>query len=159
MATDDPLEDLTYPGESDLGTAVTLLPISPQRLLATWAAGSLGSNGEAGGGNPDRHGTSEVERKPNGQYRLRVHDISNIDFRGDNSNRQWVYELEDGQSGWVIDLDRPGLRVCAELLEASDGNGEAAVARSRRVHMPSSEPSAGNGQIQWLICERNGHRK
>lgn len=152
----DPLGELKYPGESRLVPEVTLLPVSPQRLLATWA-GALGSPGHNGNGRRKRNGRRRYSgRESNGHYCLRVREVSGVDILEDRCNRQWVYELGEGQTGCMIDLDRPGLTVCAELIRSSRANGKRPLARSRRVRMPLCEAPPSDGRIRWMICEQQG---
>ena len=152
----DLLGELKYPGESRLVPEVTLLPVSPQRLLATWA-GALRSPGHNGNGRRKRNGRRHSNgTKSNGHYRLRVREVSGVDMLEDRSTRHWTYELREGQTGCMIDLDRPGLTVCAELIRSSRANGKKPLARSRRVQMPFSEAPPSDGRIRWMICEQQG---
>jgi len=145
MKVDDPFAGLTYPGESSLGTDVTLLPITPQRVLATWSGASLSPGGNGNG--------------EGGGYCLRVHDVSNVDFVGNNPHRGWVYELQEGQTGCVVELDRPGLTLCAELTRRTGDDGSLSVARSRRLQMPLNGEPRPMERVHWMICERpNGRR-
>jgi hypothetical protein len=153
----DPLATLADRVEPQLGHQLTLLPIAPQQLLVTWTSllhdtltrrnPSPSGNGSKGGGHPQAEART-------GDCRLRVYDISDIDFQGDNCHRTWTYDLYADQTECVVDLDRPGLWLCAELVRVTARNGPETMARSRRLRMPQAAPPSADGGIKWLTCER-----
>ncbi|GAF86939.1 unnamed protein product, partial [marine sediment metagenome] len=71
----DPLNDLTYPGEERLGTSLAILPVSPQRVLVTWAnlRPTLLRRLE-------RAVITETAGVAEPIYCLRLYDITDVDF-------------------------------------------------------------------------------
>jgi hypothetical protein len=153
----DPLASLADRVEPKLGNQLTLLPIAPQQLLVTWTplppVTSIQSSARPSG-NGSKGGAGPQPDARTGHCYLRVYDISDVDFQGDNGHRTWSYDLHAEQTERVVDLDRPGLVLCAELVRATPRNGPETVARSRRVRMPQAAAPATNGGTKWLICER-----
>lgn len=153
----DPLATLVDRVETKLGNQLTLLPIAPQQLLVTWTVlpqGVPSQNPARPSGNGSKGGASPQPEGRTGDCRLRVYDISDVDFQGDNGHRTWTYDLHAEQTECVVDLDRPGLVLCAELVRVTPRNGPETVVRSRRLRMPQAAPPATDGGTKWLICER-----
>jgi hypothetical protein len=145
----DPLREIVYPGDSGLGSDLTLLPISPQRVLATWSVpNGLEPSGESLGAS---HGSVNTA---DGAYRLRLREVVVDPTDGEAVGREWVIDVEDGRKNCVVDVTEPGIQLRAELVRANGINGSARVAQSRRVQMPPATRQEDAGRIQWMICDR-----
>jgi hypothetical protein len=152
----DPLATLADRVEPQLGHQLTLLPIAPQQLLVTWTGLRLGAvtrGNRSPSGNGSKGGDHAHPEARAGDCCLRVYDICDVDFQGDNGHRTWTYDLHAEQTECLVDLDRPGMVVCAELVRVAQGNGLETIARSRRLRMPQAAAPATNGGTKWLICE------
>jgi hypothetical protein len=157
MNLPDPLATLADRVEPQLGHQLTLLPIAPQQLLVTWTHllhGAVTRGDSSPSGNGSKGGDHTPAEARAGDCCLRVYDISDVDFQGDNGHRTWSYDLHAEQAECVVDLDRPGLVLCAELIRVRHGNGPQTIARSRRLRMPQAAAPATNGGTKWLICDR-----
>jgi hypothetical protein len=153
----DPLVTLADRVEPQLGHQLTLLPIAPQQLLVTWTSlrhDTVTRGNPSPSGNGSKVGDHPQAEIRTGDCRLQVYDISDIDFQGDNCHRTWTYDLHADQTECIVDLDRPGLLLCAELVRVTARNGPETMARSRRLRMPQAAASAPDGGTKWLICER-----
>lgn len=156
----DPLANLLYPGEPTAATELTLLAVSPRRVLAAWPLlkGNGNGNGASGSGdNGHGDGHDPASRSHNGHLCLRIREVRDSELAGEVPGQQWIFDLADGQTGCLVELERPGLTVRAELVAPPGTNGAVPVARSRRVRLPSPEPVAGAGPIRWMVFNRNGH--
>ena len=142
MDRDDVIARFAYPGERKLGTHLTALPIGPDELLVTW---QLSDN---------RIGKRKKDGDSQNAIYLRIHDVSDVDYQGDNSVRQWTYELNEDNCETVVKLDRPGLNVCAELVPQGR-RGNEPLARTRPVMMPRQEAGVDSGKKRWMIFERS----
>ena len=85
---------------------------------------------------------------------LRVYDISNLDWDGQNHHGHFDIEIEDLAGNWYIELGRPGASFCAELgLRAPDGRFLALV-RSNVVTLPRDSMSDVVDE-EWMIVEED----
>jgi len=149
----DPLGDIAYPGDSSLGTDLALLPISPERVLATW-------NRPQPHEMPGRHDTPHARAgTSNGAYRLRLCEVVADPTRGDALGREWLVDIGDGQTDCVVNVTEPGMTLRAELVRANGTNGSLRVALSRRVQMPQVARQDETGRILWMICDRPDRRR
>ncbi len=153
----DPLANLLYPGEPTAATELTLLPVSPRRVLAAWPVLKGNGNGTSGcGGNGHRNVHEAAPRSDAGHLCLRIREVRDSELAGEVPGQQWNFDLADGQTGCLVELERPGLTVRAELVAPPGTNGEIPLARSRRVRLPSPEPAKEEGPIRWMVFNRNG---
>jgi hypothetical protein len=152
----DPLANLLYPGEPTTATELTLLPVSPRRVLAAWPVLKGNGNGASGAGGNGHDPEHEAPRGDAKGLCLRIREVRDTELGGEVPGQQWSFDLADGQTGCLVELERPGLTVRAELVAPPGTNGAVPLARSRRVRLPSPEPVTGEGPIRWMIFERNG---
>lgn len=145
----DPLADLRYPGEPTSANELTLLPVSPRRLLVTWPVLN-GSRPSRPGGQGSGHETTPA------RWCLRIREVRDSELTGEEPGEQWVFELAEGQTGCLVELDRPGLSVRGELVHPSGTNGAVPLARSRRVRLPLPEPVRTGDPIRWMIINPRG---
>lgn len=80
---------------------------------------------------------------------LRVHDVTDIEFDGNNSHRCMDIDIGDVATNWYINVDRPNRSYCAELgLMGPDGRF-VCLSRSNTVRTPR----AGVSEIideEWM---------
>ncbi len=69
---------------------------------------------------------------------LRVHDVTDIDFDGNNSHRSVDIDIHGHSTNWYINVERPNRSYCAELgLRGPDGRF-ICLSRSNTVRTPRS---------------------
>ena len=67
---------------------------------------------------------------------LRVHDVTNVEFDGNNSHRSVNIDIGEHATNWYINVDRPNRSYCAELgLIGHDGRF-ICLSRSNTVRTP-----------------------
>ncbi len=150
----DPLANLLYPGEPTTATELTLLPVSPCRVLAAWPV--LKSNGNGASDSGDNGHEHDPASRDGGRLYLRIREVRDSELAGEVPGQQWLFDLAVGQTGCLVELERPGLTVRAELIASRSTNGANPLARSRRVRLPCLEPVGEDGPIRWMIFERSG---
>lgn len=86
---------------------------------------------------------------------LRVHDVTDIEFDGNNSHRSMNIDIGEHASNWYINVDRPNRSYCAELgLIGKDGNF-VCLSRSNTVRTPR----AGVSEVideEWMTISAIG---
>ena len=83
---------------------------------------------------------------------LRVYDISNIIFTGDNAHRFFDIEITPEANNWYIDTQGPGRSWCVDLgLLFKDGRF-ITIVRSNTVSTPLAGPSWITDE-EWMIPE------
>ncbi|MCX5706759.1 MAG: DUF4912 domain-containing protein [Candidatus Omnitrophica bacterium] len=81
---------------------------------------------------------------------LRVYDVSNIIFNGQNANRFFDIEIRDFSNSWYIDTASPGRSWCVDLgLRLSNGRF-ITILRSNVVETPLDGPSWITDE-EWMI--------
>ncbi|TRZ96480.1 DUF4912 domain-containing protein [bacterium] len=83
---------------------------------------------------------------------LRVYDISQINFNGNNAHRFFDIQINEYANNWYIDTDGPGRSWCVDLgLLLADGRF-ITILRSNTVQSPSDGPSWITDE-EWMIPE------
>lgn len=83
---------------------------------------------------------------------LRVYDVSNIVFNGNNAHRFFDIEINDYSNNWYIDTQGPGRSWCVDLgLSLPDGRF-VTIVRSNTVYTPLEGPSWLTDE-EWMIPE------
>jgi hypothetical protein len=83
---------------------------------------------------------------------LRVYDVSNIIFTGNNAHRLFDIEIAPDANNWYIDTQGPGRSWCVDLgIRLSDGKF-ITVVRSNTVSTPLAGPSRITDE-EWMIPE------
>jgi hypothetical protein len=83
---------------------------------------------------------------------LRVYDISQIIFNGNNAHRFFDIEINDYSNNWYIDTQGPGRSWCVDLgLQLPDGSF-ITIIRSNTVQTPLEGPSWLTDE-EWMIPE------
>ncbi len=83
---------------------------------------------------------------------LRVYDISDIIFTGDNAHRFFDIEIAPDANNWYIDTQEAGRSWCVDLgIRLSDGKF-ITVVRSNTVSTPLAGPSRITDE-EWMIPE------
>lgn len=81
---------------------------------------------------------------------LRVYDVTNIIFDGNNANRYFDIAINDYANNWYIDTAGPGRSWCVDLgLKLPDGSF-ITIVRSNIVQTPLEGPS-GITDEEWMI--------
>ncbi|MDD5356411.1 MAG: DUF4912 domain-containing protein, partial [Candidatus Omnitrophica bacterium] len=81
---------------------------------------------------------------------LRVYDVSQIIFNGNNAHRFFDIQIGDSSTNWYIDTNGPGRSWCVDLgLLLPDGRF-ITIVRSNTVSMPIEGPSWVTDE-EWLI--------
>jgi hypothetical protein len=84
---------------------------------------------------------------------LRVHDVTDIEFDGNNSHRSVNIDIGEHATNWYINVDRPNRSYCAELgLIGHDGRF-VCLSRSNTVRTPR----AGVSEVideEWMTSHR-----
>ncbi|MFC1657962.1 DUF4912 domain-containing protein [Candidatus Omnitrophota bacterium] len=83
---------------------------------------------------------------------LRVYDVSNIIFNGDNAHRFFDIEITQEAKNWYIDTQGPGRSWCVDFgIQFSDGRF-ITIVRSNAVSTPLAGPSWITDE-EWMIPE------
>ena len=83
---------------------------------------------------------------------LRVYDISQINFTGNNAHRFFDIEINLESNNWYIDTQGPGRSWCVDFgLVLGDGNF-VTVMRSNTVSTPLDGPSCITDE-EWMVPE------
>jgi uncharacterized protein len=121
--------DASFP-VSQPGTEIVLLDVDPHRAHAYW--------------NIDLQ-TFEEGRKeagPDAPLVIRVHDVTGVDFDGENALETFDVQVQGLQGHWSIDLWKDGRDFVAEIgLLRPDGHVQL-FARSNPVTTPLGSPSS-----------------
>lgn len=86
------------------------------------------------------------------KYVLRVYDVSNIIFNGNNAHSFFDIQINEGANNWYIDAGGPGRSWCVDLgLLLGDGKF-ITILRSNTVSTPLDGPSWITDE-EWMIPE------
>jgi len=81
---------------------------------------------------------------------LRVYDVSQIIFNGNNAHRQFDIQISEFANNWYIDTGGPGRSWCVDLgLLLPDGRF-ITIVRSNTVHTPLEGPSWITDE-EWMV--------
>jgi hypothetical protein len=81
---------------------------------------------------------------------LRVYDVTNVNFNGNNANRYFDIDIHHEATNWYIDTGGPNRSWCVDYgLKLSNGEFFT-ILRSNIVHTPSDGPSHITDE-EWMI--------
>lgn len=83
---------------------------------------------------------------------LRVYDITNIDFKGDNAHRIFDIEVGVDSVNWYINTSGPGRSWCVDLGMCLPDGRFITIVRSNTVNTPLDGPSPITDE-EWMIPE------
>ncbi|MFW5782200.1 MAG: DUF4912 domain-containing protein [Candidatus Muiribacteriaceae bacterium] len=92
------------------------------------------------------------EQYDSSSYVLRVHDVSGIDFNGDNSTSYFDITLETDSRSWYINVGNPDREYIIELGMLTPEGQFILIARSNRVKTPRNSIS-NNIDEKWMMVE------
>ena len=81
---------------------------------------------------------------------LRVHDVTGVDFDGDNSNSHFDIVLEGGATNWYINTHVPNRTYCVDIGLLSRSGRFVLLARSNAATTPRDAPSDVVDE-RWMI--------
>ena len=85
---------------------------------------------------------------------LRVYDVTDKAFNGNNANRYFDIELRDVASSWYIHVGEPNRVWCVEIGIVADNGKFYVIARSNIVKTPRFGPSDVLDE-EWLIPDED----
>jgi len=83
---------------------------------------------------------------------LRVYEITNINFNGNNANSFFDIQINDFTSSWYIDTNGPGKSWCVDLGLMLPSGRFIMIVRSNVVRTPLDGPSWVTDE-EWMIPE------
>ena len=83
---------------------------------------------------------------------LRVYDVSQIIFNGNNAHRFFDIHISEFANNWYIDTNGPGKSWCVDLGLLLPGGRFITIIRSNTVHTPIEGPSWITDE-EWMIPE------
>lgn len=83
---------------------------------------------------------------------LRVYDVTNINFKGDNAHRYFDIEVGLDSINWYINTAGPGRSWCVDLGLRLPDNRFITIVRSNIVNTPFDGPSSITDE-EWMIPE------
>jgi len=83
---------------------------------------------------------------------LRVYDVTNIDFKGNNAHRFFDIEVGIDSVNWYINTGGPGRSWCVDLGLRLPDNRFITIVRSNIVNTPLDGPSSITDE-EWMIPE------
>ncbi|OGW81256.1 MAG: hypothetical protein A3G33_06685 [Omnitrophica bacterium RIFCSPLOWO2_12_FULL_44_17] len=72
---------------------------------------------------------------------LRVYDITGIDWKGNNANHYYDFEILLDAKNWYLQLNHPDREWIADLGLIDPESNLYVIARSNRIHTPRDRPS------------------
>ncbi|MBN1492990.1 MAG: DUF4912 domain-containing protein [Candidatus Omnitrophica bacterium] len=83
---------------------------------------------------------------------LRVHDVTGVNFNGNNGNSSWDLDISIDARNWYLNLGVPGGAFVIDL-GLKDKNGDfILIARSNKIQLPIDYPSSVIDE-EWMISD------
>lgn len=105
--------------------------------------------------NPETERQVKVNNGISDEYKsiLRVYDVTDINFDGQNAAKYFDTEVDAMKGSWYVNLPEDGRSYCAEIgLKDRDGNFYM-IARSNVVIVPRASVSNSRVEEEWMIAD------
>jgi hypothetical protein len=125
---------------------VTAMAVDPERLFAYWEVTDEAIVRARAHLQDDGHPGDDAA------LALRIHDVTDVIFDGDNANHSFDVRIARSDRQWFLQIGRPTSTVVVELgLLARDGAFRK-IARSRRVDFPRREALRPGPErpVEWM---------
>ena len=86
---------------------------------------------------------------------LRIHDVTFIDFTGENAWTSLDIEPTPGTESWYINVWKPAASYCAELGVRTQAGRFVPIMRSNTVTTPRPQPSPDT-TVRWVVLRPHG---
>jgi len=86
---------------------------------------------------------------------LRVHDVTFIDFTGENAWSSFDIEPTPGTQSWYVNVWKPAASYCAELGVRTPAGRFVPIIRSNTVTTPRPQPSPDT-TVRWVVLRAHG---
>jgi len=86
---------------------------------------------------------------------LRIHDVTFIDFTGENAWTSLDVEPTPGTESWYVNVWKPAASYCAELGVRTQAGRFVPIMRSNTVTTPRPQPSPDT-TVRWVVLRPHG---
>lgn len=128
-------------------TKIVLLPRDPSWVFSYWDVSKQKKN------NIEKiHGKKIFETS---RAILRIYDVTNVDFNGQNANRFFDVSVNIESKNWYIKIDDAERKsYCVELGIITEDGDLIKIARSNIISMPAGNISGVTDQ-EWLLIQED----
>ncbi len=127
-------------------TLIVLLPRDPQWIFAYWEISEKTRNEIT-----QKYGSNIFQKA---KAAIRVYDVTNINFNGNNANRSFDIFITPESKNWYIYVGMPKRSYCADLGLLADDGVFITLARSNVVATPAGSVSDIYDE-QWMLVKED----